>query len=268
MTSALEHYTATLAETLLTERARAGAARRRARSARCCCGTRSRSPSTRRSRSTSSARPAAPRRCASGRCAASRSFILGVTVHTIASMLADRATYNRGSLAAQPAARCGTRRSSAREMRAPHRAYNKRGFHPDDNDNTELIANGGAPSCSASDGTLADHLQMSAETHDVVIVGAGFGGHGRGDRVPPARDRRHRDARGLSYFTSIEAQMRHLTRLFRELRRGGRAASETRRSSRATRRHVLTRWPDLRDRVLMIGRLALAVAATAQHDDT
>jgi predicted metal-dependent hydrolase len=85
------------------------------------------------------------------------SFIVGTVLHTILSMLADRATYNPvrlgRSLAALP-------RSPflSRSMRQRIAAYNKVGFHPDDNDNSELLESWTAE-LFGSDGRLADHLR-------------------------------------------------------------------------------------------------------------
>jgi predicted metal-dependent hydrolase len=90
------------------------------------------------------------------------SFIVGTVFHTILSMLADRTTYNPvklgRSLAALP-------RSPylSREMRRRITAYNAVGFHPDDNDNTELLDRWTAELFGA-DGRLADHLRRPRES--------------------------------------------------------------------------------------------------------
>jgi len=67
------------------------------------------------------------------------SFLFGTIMQTIASMLADRATYNPIRLLRSLFA---LRHSPflSKEMRHRIAAYNKPGFHPDDNDNGELLA--------------------------------------------------------------------------------------------------------------------------------
>jgi hypothetical protein len=67
------------------------------------------------------------------------SFLLGTILQTIASMLADRATYNPVRLARSFAALPSSPFLS-RQMRRRIAAYNKPGFHPSDNDNGELVA--------------------------------------------------------------------------------------------------------------------------------
>ena len=66
-------------------------------------------------------------------------FIGGMTLQVLVSMLGDRATYRRGNL----------RRSARRFRHSPImskkvwrqlRDYNRRDFHPDDNDTNELVA--------------------------------------------------------------------------------------------------------------------------------
>jgi hypothetical protein len=67
------------------------------------------------------------------------SFIFGTVMQTILSMLADRATYNPITLVRSLLAL----RDSPfldKTMRQRIKAYNKVGFHPDDHDNTELVA--------------------------------------------------------------------------------------------------------------------------------
>ncbi len=157
MTAALEHYTATLAETLLTsERAQALLGESEVRSMllwhaleesehkavafdvfRAAGGTETMRIWTMRW--------------------VTFSFLANVTVHTILSMLADRATYRpRVLLRSIRALRHSPFLSP--EMVRHLRAYNKRGFHPDDNDNSELIARWRAE-LFGQDGTLADHLK-------------------------------------------------------------------------------------------------------------
>ncbi|WP_030174193.1 metal-dependent hydrolase [Spirillospora albida] len=83
--------------------------------------------------------------------------LLGLTiVATILSMLADPATYNPRRLAASVRA---LRRSPflSRELRARIRDYQREGFHPDDYDATELLARWRAE-LFGPDGTLNDRL--------------------------------------------------------------------------------------------------------------
>jgi predicted metal-dependent hydrolase len=67
------------------------------------------------------------------------SFIFGVTFHTLLSMLADRSTYNPRVLARSIRK---LRRSPflGKEMVQAIKDYNREGFHPNDHDNTELLA--------------------------------------------------------------------------------------------------------------------------------
>jgi hypothetical protein len=67
------------------------------------------------------------------------SFLFGSIMQTIVSMLGDRATYNPVRLAKSLA---GLRHSPylSKEMRKRITGYNRVGFHPNDNDNTELLA--------------------------------------------------------------------------------------------------------------------------------
>lgn len=84
-------------------------------------------------------------------------FLFFVTMHTINSLLRDRATYNPVRLIKSVLA---LRHSPfvTKDVIRRLRAYNKRGFHPDDNDNTELIAYWSAQ-LFGEQGTLADHLK-------------------------------------------------------------------------------------------------------------
>jgi predicted metal-dependent hydrolase len=66
------------------------------------------------------------------------SFIFGVTVHTILSMLADRATYNPRTLA-RSIRQLKNSPFLGKEMVAAIKDYNRVGFHPNDHDNTELL---------------------------------------------------------------------------------------------------------------------------------
>jgi predicted metal-dependent hydrolase len=84
-------------------------------------------------------------------------FIFGTVMQTIASMLADRKTYNpivliRSLLALRHSPFLD------KTMRQRIAAYNKVGFHPDDHDNTELIAKWSAELFGA-DGQLVDKLK-------------------------------------------------------------------------------------------------------------
>jgi uncharacterized protein len=84
-------------------------------------------------------------------------FLFGTIMQTIASMLADRATYNPVRLIRSLAA---LRHSPFidKKMRQRIAAYNKVGFHPDDNDNTELVATWAAELFGAG-GQLAGNLR-------------------------------------------------------------------------------------------------------------
>jgi uncharacterized protein len=66
------------------------------------------------------------------------SFIIGTTIHTILSMLADRATYNPVRLGRSIRA-LRTSPFLGKEMVAAIKDYNRQGFHPNDHDNTELL---------------------------------------------------------------------------------------------------------------------------------
>lgn len=87
-------------------------------------------------------------------------FIAGMTVQVIVSLLGDRETYRRGRL----------RRSIKRVSRSPFvskdlwvrlRDYNRPDFHPDDHDTTELVATWRAE-LFGTGGTLVDKLATSA----------------------------------------------------------------------------------------------------------
>jgi predicted metal-dependent hydrolase len=85
------------------------------------------------------------------------SFLVLMTLHTINSLLRDRDTYRPVLLVKSVLA---LRHSPfvTRDVIARLRAYNKPGFHPDNNDNTELIAYWSAQ-LFGEQGTLADHLK-------------------------------------------------------------------------------------------------------------
>ena len=84
-------------------------------------------------------------------------FLFFVTMHTINSLLRDRATYNPKTLIKSVLA---LRHSPfvEKDVIAHLRAYTKPGFHPDDHDNTELIAYWSAQ-LFGEQGSLADHLK-------------------------------------------------------------------------------------------------------------
>ena len=84
-------------------------------------------------------------------------FLFFMTMHTINSLLRDRATYHPVRLIKSVV---GLRHSPfvEKDVIARLRDYNKPGFHPDNNDNTELIAYWSAQ-LFGEQGTLADHLK-------------------------------------------------------------------------------------------------------------
>ena len=157
MTSALEHYTAALAETLLTdERARA-----------LLGGTEVRNMLLWHALEESEHKAVAfdVYRAAGGsermRIAVMRwvtfGFLARVIGYTALSMLRDRATYNPVRLVRSIAA---LRRSPflSREVVRRIRAYNTVGFHPDDNDNGEILAHWELE-LFGTEGRLVDHLR-------------------------------------------------------------------------------------------------------------
>jgi uncharacterized protein len=157
MTAALEHYTATLAETLLTsERAQALLGDSEVRSMLLWHAL---------EESEHKAVAFDVFRAAGGsermRIWTMRyvtmTFLASVTVHTILSMLADRATY-RPRVLLRSAAALRYSPFLSPKMRRRLGAYNTRGFHPDDNDNSGLVARWRAE-LFGTDGTLADHLR-------------------------------------------------------------------------------------------------------------
>lgn len=84
-------------------------------------------------------------------------FIAATVVHTALSMLRDRATYNPARLVQSLWA---LRKSPflGRDIGRKLRTYNKRGFHPDDWDATELIEQWKGE-LFGEQGTLVDHLK-------------------------------------------------------------------------------------------------------------
>jgi hypothetical protein len=84
-------------------------------------------------------------------------FLGDVVFHTVLSMLADRATYNPRRLVRSIAELRHSPFLSAAVVRRI-RAYNRVGFHPDDNDASELLERWRIELFGA-DGALADHLK-------------------------------------------------------------------------------------------------------------
>lgn len=84
-------------------------------------------------------------------------FILALVVFTTISLLGDRATYNPRRLGRSIAA---LRRSPwiNRSVRRRIRSYNRRGFHPDDIDATDLLTEWRAK-LFGDEGTLADRIK-------------------------------------------------------------------------------------------------------------
>ena len=87
-------------------------------------------------------------------------FLVGMTVQVVASLLLDKATYRRGSL----------RRSLGRFLRSPIvdralwrqlRDYNRRDFHPDDRDTGQLVEQW-RNDLFGQEGTLVDKLATTA----------------------------------------------------------------------------------------------------------
>jgi predicted metal-dependent hydrolase len=157
MTAALEHYTATLAETLLTdERAQALLGETEVRSMLLW-------HALEESEHKAVAFDVFQEVVGSERLRiramrfTTFAFLLSVVGHTLLSMLADRATYNPRRLA-----------RSVRELRhSPFlsrkvvqrlRDYNRVGFHPDDNDATEILEHWRAE-LFGTEGLLTDHLR-------------------------------------------------------------------------------------------------------------
>jgi uncharacterized protein len=157
MTAALEHYTAALAETLLTdERAQALLGENEVRSMllwhaleesehkavafdvyRTVIGDEKFRIRTMR--------------------ITTASFLFFMTLHTLHSLVLDRAAYNPRRLLTSLAQ---LRHSPflTRDVARRIRAYNKVGFHPDNNDNSELVARWRGELFGET-GTLADHLK-------------------------------------------------------------------------------------------------------------
>lgn len=84
-------------------------------------------------------------------------FLFMVSMHTVHSLLLDKATYNPKRLFKSIRALKDSP-FVEKDVIAKLRAYNKPGFHPDDNDNSELIAYWSAQ-LFGEQGTLSDHLR-------------------------------------------------------------------------------------------------------------
>jgi predicted metal-dependent hydrolase len=84
-------------------------------------------------------------------------FIFGTVMQTIWSMLGDRATYNPVTLI-RSLLRLRQSPFLDKKMRQRIAAYNKPGFHPDDHDNTELVARW-SEELFGKDGQLAGNLR-------------------------------------------------------------------------------------------------------------
>ena len=157
ITAALEHYTATLAETLLTdERAQALLGETEVRSMLLWHAL---------EESEHKAVAFDVLRTAGGSermriwvmRVVSVTFLLGVVGHTLASLAGDRAAYHPVRLARSFAALRYSPFLSRKVVRRL-RDYNRVGFHPDDNDNSELLERWRAELFGTA-GTLTDHLR-------------------------------------------------------------------------------------------------------------
>lgn len=157
VTAALEHYTATLAETLLTDpRAQALLGKSEVRSMLLWHAL---EESEHKAVAFDVFRAAGGKewvRIGTMR-VTTLIFILAVVGNTALSLLGDKATYNPRRLFASLAA---LRHSPflSRTVLRHLRAYNKRGFHPDDFDATELLERWRAE-LFGEQGTLTDHLK-------------------------------------------------------------------------------------------------------------
>lgn len=157
MTAALEHYTAALAETLLTdERARALLGTSEVREMLLWHALEESEHKAVAFDVFQAAGGTEQMRIRVMR-VVTVSFLARVTTFTLMSMALDRATYNPVRLVRSVAA---LRKSPflSRALVQRIKAYNVVGFHPDDNDNTALIDQWTAELFGA-DGRLADHLR-------------------------------------------------------------------------------------------------------------
>lgn len=157
VTAALEHYTAALAETLLTdERAQALLGETEVRSMLLWHALEESEHKAVAFDVYRAAGGSEARRIWTMRWI-TFSFLSGVVGHTLASLLGDRAAYHPARLGRSIAALRHSPFLTPAVLRRI-RAYNKRGFHPDDNDNTELLARWTAE-LFGTEGQLADHLR-------------------------------------------------------------------------------------------------------------
>jgi predicted metal-dependent hydrolase len=157
MTAALEHYTATLAETLLTdERAQALLGNTEVRSMLLWHALEE-SEHKAVAFDVFRAVGGSERMRIRVMRAVTVGFLVRVTIFTIISMLGDRATYNPVRLVRSLLA---LRHSPflTRDVVRRIRAYNKVGFHPDDNDNSAMLEYWTAE-LFGTEGSLADHLR-------------------------------------------------------------------------------------------------------------
>jgi predicted metal-dependent hydrolase len=157
MTAALEHYTAALAETLLTdERAQALLGSTEVRSMLLWHALEESEHKAvafdvyRAVGGSEKVRIRVMRMVTFG-------FLVRVSIFTLISMAGDRSAYNPVRLVRSLLA---LRHSPflTREVVQRIRAYNKVGFHPDDNDNSALLEHW-TDELFGADGTLADHLR-------------------------------------------------------------------------------------------------------------
>ena len=156
MTAALEHYTAALAETLLTdERAQALLGETEVRSMLLWHALEESEHKAVAFDVFQAAVGSEKVRIRTMRFT-TFAFLVNVVFHTVLSMLADRATYNPRRLA-HSLAQLRHSPFLTRDVVRRIRAYNKVGFHPDDNDNSELLELWRAR-LFGEDGSLADHL--------------------------------------------------------------------------------------------------------------
>jgi predicted metal-dependent hydrolase len=157
ITAALEHYTATLAETLLTDpRAQALLGETEVRSMLLWHAL---EESEHRAVAFDVYRAAggSERMRIWTMRTVTFTFLLGVLGHTVASLLGDRAAYNPVRLLRSIAALRHSPFLSGKVIRRLH-DYNRVGFHPDDNDNTELLEHW-RRELFGTDGVLTDHLR-------------------------------------------------------------------------------------------------------------
>ena len=157
ITAALEHYTAALAETLLTdERAQALLGETEVRSMLLWHALEESEHKAVAFDVYRAAGGSEQRRIWTMRWM-TVSFLTGVLGHTLASLAGDRAAWNPVRLGRSLAALRHSPFLTPAVLRRI-RAYNRRGFHPDDNDNTELLTRWTAELFGA-EGQLADHLR-------------------------------------------------------------------------------------------------------------